>query len=79
MSILKNAVGVECCEISIGCVTDVGANSFACKRLIMRINSHLQSRECRGDDWVTNFPITFGYARRSDGALAGLGRRAEKR
>ncbi len=44
---LETSVGIECCEISIGCVTYVGANLFARKRLIMRINSHLQSGQQR--------------------------------
>ena len=37
--------GVECCEISIGYAACVGANLFARKRLIMRINSHLQTSQ----------------------------------
>jgi hypothetical protein len=41
--ILETAVGVECCEISIGYAAYVGANLFARKALIMRINSHLQA------------------------------------
>ena len=40
---LESSVGIECCEISIGSTSYVGANLFARKRLIMRINSHLQS------------------------------------
>jgi len=39
--ILESSVGIESCEISIGCITYVGANLFARKQLIMRINSHL--------------------------------------
>jgi hypothetical protein len=45
--IQNTAVGIECCEISIGCVTYVGANLFARKWLIMRINSHLRPGQLR--------------------------------
>jgi hypothetical protein len=39
---LETAVGIEYGVISIACDIYVGANLFAYKRFIMRINSHLQ-------------------------------------
>ena len=65
--ILKTAVGIECCEISIGCVTYVGANLFARKWLNMRINSHLQPGQLRFPGTSLNHesvPSRSGYQRK---------------